>query len=472
LVRRVSNSLNQQLNDRESGVENSDQGAGNLNEIASAIVFVTEEDSRAKILGALESLGVKNPVVATDEAICIDAISNSPASWLVLDMGSGVESVVRILIAAQGTSAFDVTPMLLLTPDAGYKTLCIAFEYNVSKILMGQISDNNAKSCLTSLDVVGAQNKKLDAVFRELLAFRKAGKWKEAISLIDSELEGPLKTPALFIEQAENLFLSGDLPGAAELMEDMIAKNPNDLRAVHMMSRILLAQKKVPEAIELLSQAEKKSQYSADRLIALGDCYLQMGKYRQARSKFNTALGIDETRVAAKRGLMQTELLTGNMDEALQMGKSLGSNTDIAKILNMTAIIAIHNKKIDDGLKMYEQSITLLSAHPVLGARVWFNLGLNHHRAGDLTLALNCFTAACDLDPNFAAAAQNRRVVGKKLDAVKDGSAAKAGESPQAPADEGSEDLYDDVGDDDLVSDDSSENDSAEDIGGDSRLFK
>lgn len=274
------------------------------------------------------------------------------------------------------------------------------------------------------------------------------------------------------IEQAENLFLSGDLPGAGVLMEDMIAKNPNDLRAVHTMSRILMAQKKVPEAIELLNQAEKKNQYSADRLIALGDCYLQIGKYRQARSKFSTALGIDETRADAKQGLMQSELLTGNMDEALQMGKSLGSNTDIAKILNMTAIIAIHNKKIDDGLKMYEQSITLLSAHPVLGARVWFNLGLNHHRAGDLTLALNCFTTACELDPDFSAAVQNRRVIGKKLDAVNDGSAAKAEGSMQAPANTGSEDIYDAVSDDDLVSDDSSDDDSVEDIGGDSKLFK
>ena len=256
-------------------------------------------------------------------------------------------------------------------------------------------------------------------------------------------------------------------------MEDMIAKNPNDLRAVHMMSRILMAQKKVPEAIEMLNEAEKKNQYSASRLIALGDCYLQMGKYRQARGKFSTALGLDATKTEATQGLMQTELLTGNMDEALQMGRSLGSNTDIAKILNMTAIIAIHNNKIEDGLKMYEQSITLLSAHPVLGARVWFNLGLNHNRSGDAKRALTCFETACELDPAFAGAAHNRRVLGKRLAAVEEGSAANT-KGGHTAAEATKEAIYD-ADDDDLTSDDShsdSDQESADDIDGDASLFK
>ncbi len=423
------------------------------NQSRSAIIFVADGESRAFIVSALATLGINTPIIASEESVCIDELHNNPSSWLIIDMGAGLESVVRILIAAQGSSPFDVTPIFLLTADAGYKNLCIAIEYNVCKVMMGQMHEADALSCLKALSVIVEGNKKLAKVTKELHALRKAAKWKEAINLISSEIDGPIKNPALVIEQAENYFLSGDMATATTLMGEMIVANPNDLRAVHMMSRILLAQKKVPEAIELLNQAEKKNQYSAARLIALGDCYLQMGKYRQARSKFNTALALDESRVEAKQGLMQAELLTGNMDEAIQLGRSLGGNIDIAKILNMTAIIAIHNKNLEDGLKMYEQSIALLSAHPVLGARVWFNLGLNHTRAGDLPLALKCFETACELDPGFAGAAQNRRVLGNRIKTGNKEKTPVQGENKAAAMP--SEVIYDAHNEDDLCGDDS-----------------
>jgi tetratricopeptide (TPR) repeat protein len=471
--------------DLKKGFAVSDQNTGsNSASTASAIVFVGDDKHREILINALNQLGIAKPTIVTDEMSCIDEMQKIPSSWVVLDLASGVDVVVRILVAAQGDTPYDVSPILLLSPEAEQKILCIALEYNVGKIHMGDLAAEDAGTCFSTLAGVAAENVKLGSVMAELSALRKASKWKDGNRLLLGALEENPNHEHFVIELAENYFLSGDFAGAQSHIQSLVQSSPNNLRAVHVKSRILMAQRKFPEAIELLASAERKSQYSADRMIALGGCYLQIGKFKEARTKFNTALKIDQSSIDAKQGLVQTDLLTGNMDEALQMARSLGTSVDVAKTLNMTAVIAIHNNKIDNALQMYEQSITFLESHPLLGARVWFNLGLIHHRASDLDRASICFKTSCGLDPTFKGAAQNLRVVTRLMSAKSKNSIGSSHTDDEMISEKGNqyghegESIYGASSEDHegfaggLRAGDDSVVDDLEDVAGDTKLFK
>jgi tetratricopeptide (TPR) repeat protein len=149
--------------------------------------------------------------------------------------------------------------------------------------------------------------------------------------------------------------------------------------------------------------------------VDLGECLLNLERFKDATERFNRALAIDGEDARAKSGQAKAMILQGDVDQALELIANFSSDEQIAATLNSAAVIAMRQKKGDSAMAMYEQCIKLLAKNETLSARVWFNFGIAHHKQHNLEKASACFETACMLDPTFTHAAHNYYVVTKQL---------------------------------------------------------
>ena len=419
--------------------------AADTNETLSVIIFAGNSGLRGTLRDGVKVLGVTAPEIVDNEAGCIKALQADSKAWLLMDMSGGAASVAKVLVAAQGENAFATRPIYLVSADVNPKVLSMALEFNVCKVHLGEVKATDVKIDLQAVGEIAAVMRQLNSVMKDLAKLRAEKNWVGADAILNTEISANPKNERLLLELAENSVMAGNYEVAQKITEQLLALSPRNLRAIHTLARVLMRRKMYHDAAKILTDAEAVSAVGPGRLIALGDCYLELGVFDKARSKFKAALSIDESNVDAKSGVIKTDLLTGNVDEALQLARSLGSNEDVAKILNAAAVVAALNNKNDEAQKMYEQGITFLQAHDALAARMWFNLGLSHYRANDYEKADICFEQSCNLDSSFKEAAHNRKAIAQRLQMKSTGQAPVKSSGSSAGTDTASNKLLDEL---------------------------
>jgi tetratricopeptide (TPR) repeat protein len=381
-----------------------DLGAENI----SVIIFTANAGLRTTLRDAVKNMGVAAPEMIDSQEGCLSALSEHPASWMLMDTSFGLEVTASVLAAARNAEKSTVRPIYLVLSEAETNLLYLALEYGVFKVRPGNVSPVIASEDLHfMLETVAVEQPVMQTMIeiRELWA---KSDWNGAAQLIEAAANLNNNHVRLKIAFVDTLILSGDLEGARSVAASLRDLFPSNLRVTHTLARVLMKQKNFQAAADILVKAEKISNLNPDRLVALGECFLEMGSYKEARQKFDQALNLAPDSVSAKSGLVKSDLLMGNMEQALQMAREIGSPVDLAKVLNTAAVIATRSGQVDRAKQMYAQGIVLLDAESTLAARVWFNLGLLHYRTKALEQAVRCFEEACKLDAGFAAASHNR----------------------------------------------------------------
>ncbi|OIO32909.1 MAG: hypothetical protein AUJ70_04600 [Candidatus Omnitrophica bacterium CG1_02_40_15] len=93
--------------------------------------------------------------------------------------------------------------------------------------------------------------------------------------------------------QAKGMLKKGNIPGCLELLEKIIASNPNDFETLKNIADIFYKKGMLLHAINNLEEAKLANPKDMDTLKKLGELYVKKEDYRNAKATYESALKIN-----------------------------------------------------------------------------------------------------------------------------------------------------------------------------------
>lgn len=188
---------------------------------------------------------------------------------------------------------------------------------------------------------------------------------------------------------------------ALVLASDLVAREPQNLRAMNLMARAMMKQGQWDKALETLEQAQILSPSNPERLVMIGDACYGKGDLNKALQCYEEAADLDPDMIpAAHRQMGQIKLEMGQVEEALNLFKNSVSEDESAGFFNNAAVAAVREGKPEQALKLYETAMRALKTNR-LKPLIHFNIALSHRRLGDNESAVKHLKKALQIDPNY-----------------------------------------------------------------------
>jgi tetratricopeptide (TPR) repeat protein len=152
--------------------------------------------------------------------------------------------------------------------------------------------------------VIKLSNGKIDDDMRMVLidVYLENGQNREAIAEINKMLSTK-RNNALLLKYAKALYAVGMYPEATSAIEDIKSTQPENLDAIMILGKVLIAQKKYNEAVETYKEALYINQYYAPAMVERATVYYLQGKYQWAKTFYERALKVDKKLAPAYLGL-------------------------------------------------------------------------------------------------------------------------------------------------------------------------
>lgn len=199
---------------------------------------------------------------------------------------------------------------------------------------------------------------------------------------------------------------------ALQHAERLITKDPNNVRAMGLMSRILMKSGEFDQAQQVLEKANILSPLNSSRLISLGQICYEKGQKESARGYYREALKADPDDKEAIEVAANFEVLEDNPNDALAIFRNTLSEEETAGLLNNSGIKAIHEGHVEEGIKFYQLAISSLKSNRFL-PQLLFNMALAQKRKNNLDEAVNYCKKALKFDPSFTKAADQLKKIEK-----------------------------------------------------------
>jgi tetratricopeptide (TPR) repeat protein len=237
----------------------------------------------------------------------------------------------------------------------------------------------------------------------------------------------------VLLDQAVALHGQGRLAEAERLYAQILAADPNQLDARHMLGVLRAQQGRNAEALELIAPVTAAQPGNALAWANHGNVLNALGRYDPALESFDRALALQPQQAEAwnNRGIALSRL--GQLDAALESyDRALSVNPAFAMALNNRGLALQGLRRLDAALACYERALALAPQYPQAEA----------NRADALQLlcrydeAVTGYDRALALDPGYAGAWNNRGLALqnlKRLDAAMDSFRRAAALTPLVP---------------------------------------
>lgn len=379
--------------------------------IREAVIFVSRLALRPIISRDLKAAGIETVQTVESTVDCISAILHRPHCLLVIDWEQGEEEVIKVLKAAQGEFGVDTRPIYLIAFQSSQRLISVAHEYNVAQIHSGEISKAQIEKNLKELTQFSLLSELCRETFAKVAKARKAGDNKTVLNLLSTLTKAEPDNMRAAVEYGYSLCEEGGLGAAIEHLVGVTNRFPFELRAKHLLARCYMKLGEWDKAQSYLEQAELIDPKNVDRLCDYGRALMNTDQIKKAMGKFNKALELDADCSEAKMGRIQCDLLLDHMNDALKMLNQMQGAQELASVFNGAAIIAIRKKNFKQGLSLYKTAVSYVSGDSSVLARVFFNMGLGLVKWGKIPLAVAAFEKASKLDPTFAKARHNAKLI-------------------------------------------------------------
>ena len=206
------------------------------------------------------------------------------------------------------------------------------------------------------------------------------------------------------LQQALQLHQSGRLAEAEPIYRSILAQNPNQPDAVHLLGVLFWQTSRVREALPLLRQARLLQPDSADVrgnllnfLVQAGEQFRRQGKAADALAAFKEAAELDPSRPEIHTLLGVAYAALGEKQNATRcFEKSISLKPDYADAHNNLGLCL-------EGAAAIEQFQTAIRLRPNF-AGAYNNLANALKDADQLDPAIDAFRKAIDLKPDYAQA--------------------------------------------------------------------
>ncbi len=195
--------------------------------------------------------------------------------------------------------------------------------------------------------------------FKAILAFEGRKDRAEALRLLQLvPVSSPYHTRAMRMT-GYLLLDSGDMAAAKKAIDSFRAAYPQDIEAIQLQVKYLMAEKKPEEAITLLKEAEKNQPDDTDLLYTLGNLLDFTGKKQEALEYMEKIIAIDPANAAALNNAGYTMLEEGqNYEKALEyIQRSLAAEPDVPHVLDSLAWAYYKLGRLEEAWRVIEQCI-------------------------------------------------------------------------------------------------------------------
>lgn len=212
---------------------------------------------------------------------------------------------------------------------------------------------------------------------------------------------GPVAEP---LAQAYSLQLAGRLDEARAGYAAIVAKNPDQFDAVHMLGVLALQTGRPDEAVERLTHAARLEPRDAGSRNNLGEAWRQLGKLEEAAACFREAASLVPGYAAAHYNLGMVLRRMGQAEDAVKaLRGATESDPEWAEAHNALGAALADAGKLDEALASGQRAVAL---RPDFAA-ARFNVGRILGEQGFLDEAAAAYRAALELDPRLVEAHNN-----------------------------------------------------------------
>jgi len=204
-----------------------------------------------------------------------------------------------------------------------------------------------------------------------------------------AELPASARSTDKEIERAEFLFFHGDRLGAIEMLEKardidsddadihtrllnlyvlekmrkeakeecrlLMKVKPDSSISYLMLANLEKEDNNLDTAIEILKSAPDDGKSRADFASLLGFCYLQAGKFSQAKSSFQKAITLDKKKIDASVGLAISQWREGDVESGLKtVDQVIASTPDMGDLRKLRGDMLAAAGKFEEALKELE----------------------------------------------------------------------------------------------------------------------
>lgn len=368
----------------------------------------------------LKSKNIKNIIVSSKKQDCIKELKNQPAALLILDWALGSANICEILDANQqdGICSLGKRAIWLFSTQELEPSIIegVALEYGISLLHIGELSAEKINLLINKLVETDVIAPEIQQALIKAYEAKKSKKIDVAVEVLQNLNKQYPKESNIACELAEIYFSQNQLDNAKQVLEPFVEREIKNPRALNIYGRILLKEKKFDQATIYLQRASIINPNNINRLLRLANAYLQIGKPLKAKENFEKTLELDSKNKQAIKGMGQSLLMAGELNEALNFLRQLSGPSEMASVFNAAAIIAIKNERYTEGVNLYQTAIKIIGAeHINVLSKLAFNIALAHYKNNNLDLAFYFIYLATKLDPQNAKANNNKNILVQKV---------------------------------------------------------
>jgi len=151
---------------------------------------------------------------------------------------------------------------------------------------------------------------------------------------------------------------SGDLPGAETAFETALSLDPDHVKSLLNLSRVLIEQDRVDEAIDRLMVAGDIEPMSHEVQRLLGRAFFEQGKAEDAIDAYRRAIALDERDAWSMNNLGLIFLNQGKAGEAAPLlAKAVEIRTDVPAFSNSLGMALEHTGDFDKAAEAYRGAL-------------------------------------------------------------------------------------------------------------------
>lgn len=400
-----------------------------------AVILTSRSDLRNAIRDELKRNAIKadsiHPVKTVQE--CLSKVSGFSSAFLCLDWDIGAEFVLEVLDENSKAGRIESHPCFLIASKIDDNIVAAATEYQVAQIHTGEISASEIKD---SLKYIFNEAKNLTPIKKLMLNVANCRKRKdyEGANIVLEPLYNKMgDNPRVAIEYGENLLQLGRYDQALLVLMKASKMNPPQARARHLLAKVYLKKGESDAAIECLKGAQLISPYNVNRLIEMGNLFMDMNSPADAKNSFDEILSFSPDNKEGRLGKGGAMLALGEVNEALSLIRESATTKELASVFNTSAVLAIKRGQHKEGIELYKTALGACGKNSKVEARLWFNMGVGYIKWQKIEDSMHCFKKSEELDPSFENSKHNLAVLQKAKSAAPKKKAKKPSKSvPQS----------------------------------------
>lgn len=339
--------------------------------------------------------------IASELQFRLDKLSNT----LVVDWdASSADDLARMFQLNKSALLCAHVNVIVMARNITPALVAMSTEYGFVRVLQNEAQDNQL---ISALEIVLASLENDDELTTLNYALNRALASEDEIEIDVAVQNLYLKYPHLrraCVEYANMCIRHQRYTEAESIIHQALQTQPNDVRLLNAMSRLLMRKGQFLDALSILSQCNLLSPSNFDRLIMIGSCYFELEQYAEAKKSYAAALELDPEGAEAKKGLGAVALTIGDVNTALEFFRGTATEEEMASLFNTAGVVAVKQGQYEKGVGLYAAA-RLPIRKPVLVSKLLFNMGLAYRKWQKLAAAEHCFEEALRYSPENRKAA-------------------------------------------------------------------